>query len=298
MKSIKTENYTWIHLQNPKADDLERVQKLFKLHPIVLGELNSPTYRPRINSYDGYTFMVLHFPLYNRKERQISMGEVDILINDEYLVTNCNQKLPALNDYLNLQIRQQSLPTHVMPNNPYLLLFKLMDVLFNSCFPMLDKLSQNLEAIEDEIFKGNEKKMVKEISIIKRNILNFRRIIQPQRSILESFLTKKEFTENVDYHIRINDILGNHIRIWNVLENHKETIDSLEATNDSLFSHKINEAIKALTIISVMVLPASLTAGLLGMNVELFTQKFWMILSVVACMILCMLLLVLRKRWL
>ena len=140
--------------------------------------------------------------------------------------------------------------------------------------------------------------MVKEISVVKRDIQNFRRTIKPQRSILESLHSKAIFNKDLDLKTRINDIIGTNIRVWNVLENHKETIDSLEATNDSLFSHRLSEIMKTLTVFSVILLPASLFVNLLGVGSKASPEEFWSLLSLVLILMLCTFVVIKKKRWL
>ena len=297
MKTVKTNNYAWLYFEKPDKEDLEALQKTFNLHPVVLEEFNTPTYRPQIDKYKDYLFLVLHFPIFNEETRTTKVGEVDIVINEQYLATSCNKHQEAIFHYFE-EYRKQTDPSPNMPKDSYLLLFKVIEVLINSCFPKLDHIANNLDKIEEQIFHNHEKKMVEEISIVKRDILNFRRTIKPQRTILESLGWDKIFKNNPNYRARINNIIGINIRVWNVLENHKETIDSLEATNDSLSSHKLNNIIKTLTIFSVIFLPATLTAGLFGMNVQMPIESFWEILGITLIFMLLMFTFIRSKRWL
>jgi magnesium transporter len=242
--------------------------------------------------------MVLHFPLFNRQDRRIETGEIDILINNEYLVTSCLEHQEVL-DYFFQEEQQKQKDIHNESfRSPYLLLLKLIDHLWSACFPKLDHITDNLFKIESEIFLGNEKEMVKEISIVKRNIQNFRRIVQPQRTILESLASNKTFQSDQDLKIRTADIIGANIRVWHILENHKETIDSLEATNDSLFSYKLNETIKTLTIFSIVLLPGTLVTGIFGMNTKIPINSYALILGIVFSLMLLTFLLVKIKKWL
>lgn len=169
--------------------------------------------------------------------------------------------------------------------------------MLNSCFPKLDHIADRLDTIETEIFEGKEKQMVKEISLVKRDILNFRRNIKPQRSILESLASKKWFKESIDLKAKVNDIIGHNIRLWNVLQNHKETVDSLEATNDSLFSHKMNHTMKVIAIFSVIFLPANLIATLFGANVQLPIDQFWIVVLFVFLSFLTTLIFIKFRKW-
>ena len=298
MKSFETPQFTWIYLENPQEDDLKTIQDIFNLHPVFVDELRLPTYRPRVDEYHHYLFMVLHFPVFNRKTRATEVGEIDILVNHKYLLTSCNKHQYPLFHYMETLRRQQKNSYHKMPANSYELLLHVIDILMNSCFPKLDHIADNLNTIEEEIFAGKEQRMVREISVVKRDILNFRRTIKPQRSILESLRTKKMFENNLDLKTRLNDTIGTNIRVWNVLENHKETIDSLEATNDSLFSYQLNEIMKTLTAISAVLFSATLAVSLLQASNIPLMKEFWVLTSIIGILILSAFLFIKRKRWL
>ncbi len=296
MKTIETQNYTWLYFEKPSEDELAVLQKKFNLHPVVLEEFTTPTYRPQIDRHKNYLFLVLHFPIFNEDKRTTEVGEVDIIVNEKYLATSCNRYQDSIFHYFE-EKKKKSGQTSKMPSDSYLLLFKIIEILLNSCFPKLDHIAHNLNKIEERIFQNQEKKMVKEISIVKRDILNFRRTIKPQRTILESLGWEKRFKDNPNYKTRVNNVIGANIRVWNVLENHKETIDSLEATNDSLSSYKLNSIMKILTVFSVIFLPATLTASLFGMNVVVPLANFWEIMGITIGFMLLMLAFAKIKRW-
>ncbi|MBD3245110.1 MAG: hypothetical protein GF335_03905 [Candidatus Moranbacteria bacterium] len=296
MKSIKTKNFNWLYFENPDKDDLSAIQKIFNPHPVVLGEFNSPTYRPRVVRYNDYIFMVLHFPLFNEKTRIPKIGEIDILFNQEFLATSCSHYQHPLFHFFEQIRKEQGNETAKIPKNTSILLLQIIEVMLNSCFPKLDHITDKLEEIEKQIFLGNEREMVKEISLVKRDILNFRKSIKPQGSILKS-LSQNILSPNIDTKARVNDIVGAHIRVWNVLENQKEMIDSLEATNDSLFSHKLNETMKILTVFSIIFLPGTLITGLFGINMDLPLLEFWQVLMVTIGFMLFTLLILKIMKW-
>lgn len=133
--------------------------------------------------------------------------------------------------------------------------------------------------------------MIREISIIKRDILDFRRIINPQKQILESLhLTINKFFNNDEYSPFFNDLIGHHLRIWDTLDNYKELVESFEATNTTLFSSKLNEIMKIFTIFTAMLLPISIVTGIFGMNVIVPFQDhpygFFFVLGISATIII------------
>jgi magnesium transporter len=268
MREVKTKFVTWINITRPDNDDIRYLQENFDIHPLTIEEFVTPTFRPKTTSYGNCLFLTIHIPLYDQEARTTYPGEVDIVLTKTHLITGHNTEiyhLEQLFESVNENIGKRRL---LMSDTPAHLLYTVLQTLLESCFPRLDNIERKIDAIEDHIFKGNEKAMVREISFVKRDILNFRRTLKPQRSILES-LAVKETTfipkELIPY---FNDLVSTNIRIWSTLESSKETIESLEDTNESLLSFKINEKVRVITFFSAILLPITIYANIFGMNMD------------------------------
>ena len=135
---------------------------------------------------------------------------------------------------------------------------------------MLRKIGNKLDALEDDIFEGRSEEVVRDISNVKQEIINFRKVIRPQRPVLRDLEKVKQryLATDLDLEIYFDDIVDAHERIWDMLENYKEVVEALEETNESVISHRLNDILRVLTSISVIVLPLTLIASIWGMNVR------------------------------
>jgi magnesium transporter len=185
---------------------------------------------------------------------------------------------------------------------PGYLLYKIVDDAFDYCFPMLRKMGNKLERLEEEIFLGRGEKVVREISNVKQEIINFRKVIRPQRSVLGDLERTKHRFIAEDLEIYFDDIVDASERIWDMLENFKEVVEGLEATNESLISHRLNNVLRVLTSISVVILPLTLIASIWGMNVRVpgqgSIQAFWVIIASMLGLLVAMLAFFRRRGWL
>jgi magnesium transporter len=136
---------------------------------------------------------------------------------------------------------------------------------------MLRKVGNKLDALEDQIFEGRSEDVVRDISNAKQEIINFRKVIRPQRPVLSDLekVKTRYLASQLDLEIYFDDIVDAHERIWDMLENYKEVIVALEETNESMLSHRVNDSLRVLTAISVIVLPLTLIASIFGMNIGL-----------------------------
>ncbi len=304
VNEIKGNKMTWFDIQNPTPKDVLYIKNNFNLDTLVLDEFTSPSQRPLAQEFDNCLYLVMHIPLFDRKKRVTSPGELDIVITKDHLFTahvGDNIPLKAIIKEFN---ENENAKNRAMSNSTGFLLYCILEKLLDSCFPKIDHIDEQLSEIEKQIFNGNERKMVYEISLVKRDILAFRRTLKPQRSILESLVQKHYVLLEDNLNKYFQDLIGTNIRVWNALENTKEVITSLEETNNALVSYQTNEAMRFLTSISLITFTLSVTVGIFSMApFESFTiaskaVTFWVILGFMSLTVIFLLTFFRRKKWL
>src|ERR687895_208268 len=163
------------------------------------------------------------------------------------------------------------------------LLYHVLDDLFDYCFPILDKISHKLERIEDEMYEGRSEEVVRDISNAKQEIIAYRKIIKPERATLRVLERHTQRFLPEELELYFDDIVDAAERIWDLLDNYKEVVEGLESTNESVISHRQNDVLRLLTVISVIVLPLTMLTGVFGMNVafpgEGTREAFWVIVA-------------------
>lgn len=300
MKQIQTKNITWIDFTEPSADEITLLKKM-KLHPLAIEEFSMPSARPKASLYGHCLYLTVHVPLFDKENRRTFPSELDIVITDKYLITGHDRDIFQLRDFFSRLQRSKKMQEHYMSQSPGHLLYYIVEFLLESCFPKIDHINKNLDRVEEEIFKGNEKGMVHEISFVKRDILNFRRTLKPQKSVLESLARDNYPMIDNDLRSYYQDLVGTNIRVWSALENAKEVVESLEETNDALLSNKLNTTMKVLTIFSAVLLPMTVISSVLSMSMGIplahNPEAFWIYtLGMIVVSLLTVLLLRL-KRW-
>jgi len=284
MQKLETEKVRWIDMEQPNADDLLKIGKEFNLHPLIIEELTTPTLRPKAAQYGDSLYLAIHIPLFDVKEKTTFPAEVDIILTKDSLITSHDKDIFQLTEFFKELQENEKARNSIMGKNPGYLLHQLLEMLFESCFPKLDHIIEKLDKIEEEIFAGHEKEMVFEISVVKRDILNFRRTMKPQKSIIDSLAQREYGIIDPELKPYFQDLVGTVIRIWSTLENLKETIESLEGTNNSLLSNKLDMTMKVLTLFSAIMLPLTVYSNIMSMstNIPLHTNPsaFWIHASI------------------
>lgn len=302
MKSIEFKNVTWIDFDNPSGDDVLYLQENFDIHPLAIQEFVTPTYRPKATKYEKCLFLTIHIPLFDAKSRTTYPGELDIVLTKDHLITGHNDEIYQLSDFFNKLEESEGKRRIYMDESPSHLMYSLIEILLESCFPRLDHIHKKLENIEEQVFSGKEKEMVYEISIVKRDILNFRRTLKPQRSIIESLAQMENNLIAPELKPYFQDLVGTNIRLWNALESNKETIESMEETNNSLLSNKLDLTMKVLTVFSAIMMPMTVYSNIMSMstNIPLHANPngFWFHTGVMLAISLFTIILFRARKWL
>lgn len=284
--NIITENkFRWIDIEKPNKDDLQFLKTNFKIKDSVLSRLITPMKRTEIEDYTDYLFVILHFPNFDSRSAANEPEELDVIITKDTLITCHNG---GISEHLKFCRIIRDNPTE---RKKYLgkghthLLYHLLDCLIDTRLPMLDHIAENIKKIEEQAFKGPNRQVLEQIAFIKRDIISFRSIIQPQRAVIESLIRKIDrLFGGKMFEVDTQEVIGSNIKVWNILEHHKEMIEAIEATSNELLSYKLNETMKILTVVSVILMPMALIANLWGMNLEKmpFAENptgFWLIIA-------------------
>jgi magnesium transporter len=297
---IESPGLRWINIERPRQIDLAWLQERFEFHPLDYEDVTSRNQRPKVDAYDDYLFIVLHFPRYDKQVGRLNAAELDLFIGPDFLITLPNEPLQPV-EYLFERCRtSEETRESVFSRGPGYLLYKIVDDLVDAQFPMLRKIGNKLERVEEEIFEGNSAEVVRDISNVKQEIINFRKVVRPQRAAFRDLETNgaRFMAEDLYY----EDITDASERVWDMLENYKEVVEALEDTNESAIAHRTNETFRVLTAISVIVLPLTLVASIWGMNVGVPGEEnmaaFWAILGFMVVLLGGMIAYFRRRGWL
>jgi magnesium transporter len=300
---IDHEGLRWINIERPGPVDQAWLEEHFEFHALDYEDVRSRNQRPKIDEYDDYLFIVLNFPVYDKAVGRLNAGELDIFVGPDFIITLPNEPLQPV-EYLfercraNEEIREQ-----LFSKGAGYLLYKIVDDSFDYCFPMLRKIGNKLDRLEEEIFdEGRSQEVVRDLSNVKQEIINFRKIIRPQRPVLRGLERSKQRYIAEDLELYFDDIVDASERIWDMLENYKEVVEALEDTNESVLSHRVNDILRVLTAFSVVILPLTLLASIWGMNVgvpgEGSETAFWVIIASMFGLLVCMLGYFRHRGWL
>ena len=285
MQIIKHNNLTWIDINNPTPKDIEYLKDNFHFDQFILDELFVPTVRPKVEEYNHYLFMVLHFPIFIPRKKRTFSREIDFIITKDAIITAhyaAIEPLQVLFDSCSLSGANKE---KAFGKNTGNLLYKIIEALFEFSFRELNHIQQKIDEVEEEISRNPDATIIEDIAIVRRDVANFIRTVRPQKTIFNSLAIRgsRFFGEQMEPYI--TDMLGDYARVMDALENHKEIIEALHDTHESLLTTRTNEIMKTLTILALTVFPLTLIAAIFSMNTQIMPivgqpNDFWIILGI------------------
>ena len=269
LESLTWGNLTWVNVEGPTEQETEYLAQNYHFHPLDLDDCLSRRQRPKIDEYKDYLFLVFHFPVFDKEARVTTPSQLAVFIGKNYLITLHKGELkPLVKLFRECQIDEESQQEYFSQGSGYLL-YRIIDRLVDYCLPILNKVGDSIEDVEDSIFSDRMRGAVKEISILRRDIISFRRIIWPMRAVIGSLEPKIRRFSPMDMAVYFGDMVDHVDKIWDALDEYKEVIEGLKDTHDSLATNRTNEVMRILTVIATILLPITVVASIFGMNIPL-----------------------------
>ena len=302
IESVTWNDLTWVNIERPTERETEYLAQNYPFHPLDLDDCLSRIQRPKIDEYKEYLFLVLHFPVFNREARATTPSQVSVFIGENYLITLHKGELkPLVKLFRECEIEEEAREENFSQGSSYLL-YRIIDRLVDYCLPILNRISANLEQIEDNIFASKRiPRAIEDISVLRRDVISFRRIIWPMRAVIASLEPKIRRFTKMDLAVYFGDMVDHVDKIWDALDEYKEIIVGLNDTHDSLATNRTNEVMRMLTIIASILLPLTVVASVYGMNIPLPFQEsgysFIFVLFIWVVIVTGMLYFFRRNRW-
>jgi len=290
----------WHHLPNPTEEDFDFLANRFHFHALDIEDCRQANQRPKIDVYDDYYFLILHFPNFDKQNRFIKPKEVKVFWGEDFIITV--GKSHWVVDTLFAEAKQQEEREDIFEiATSDALLYTIMERLMVQAIYILRKVGLELELINRELFTTRPETVIERQSVTRKNIIVLNTMFKPQLRVFNKFESGsiEGYADNMEDYW--GNILDYYNKMWDMTEDYGELIDGLSTTFDSMQTNKTNEIMKILTLISSVVLPLTFLTGLYGMNVHLPLQQeehaFLLLVAVMIILIVVMVVYFKKKHW-
>jgi Mg2+ and Co2+ transporter CorA len=305
LKTIKNKNISWSHIQNPNKKDWDFLETKLQIPTNIMLEMTEKIQQPRLEEFADNLYININVPLFNRLKQTTEAGDLHIFLTSQGLTTVIfKPNLPVKSIFHHLEKSERFRQKIMIKDNGYFLINFLTE-LTNLSFDKINHINENIDWVKETIFEeDNDNDTVREISKIKLDILMFQRILKPQKNILETLLQEKYPPINTPEKISlIHQLIRTNIKVWNSIESAQEIIESLEVTNNSIVSFKLNNTMRFLAAVSLITFAMSVTLGIFTLipfgsfGVAHEFIKFWLALFSLFFIAVLSFWLFRKKRW-
>ncbi len=301
IKTIKIGTIKWHHLFDPQEEELQYLQDNFYFHPLDIEDCRSKlNQRPKVDIYDDYYFIILHFPKFDRINRFLNTKEVKIFWGEDYIITIENTPW-VVKDLFDNAVDQENRKEEFEIGTTDALLYHIIERAMSEILSLIRKVGSDVEFLNSDLFNKHTQKTIERISVTRKNIILLNTIFKPQLPLFHKFESGdiKGYADNMEDYW--GNILDYYQKLWDMTEDYAELIEGLSKTFDSLQANRTNQIMKMLTLISSFILPLSFITGLYGMNVNLPIQDnplaFITVLGIMLIMAVSMLMYFKMKKW-
>ena len=292
---------TWINIDGVhKLDNIEKVGKHLKIHPLVLEDIVHTGQRPKMEDFNDYLFVVLQMLQYNEKENETKTEQVSIILGANYVISFQEDEGDVF-DLIRERIRTDR--GRIRRMGADYLAYSLLDAIVDNYFMVLEKIGEKIEDIEDELIKNPAQEVLHAIHSLKRELVFLRKSVWPLREVISRLERWDSHLIDKSMDIYLRDVYDHTIQVIDALETFRDMLSGMLDIYLSSVSNRMNEVMKVLTIIATIFIPLTLITGIYGMNFKYMPELDWswgypMVYIAMLIVSGVMLVYFRRKRWL
>ena len=296
----------WLDLHSPSDTEITGLIKRYGLNPLVGEEIATDSGSTKVSFYKDYILIVLTLPVRVRKDHtyEIVDRELDVVIGKNFLITSCSETIEQLEYFAKVFDANAVLDKDTPIDHAGHLFYYIIKRIYTGMYQDLENIRDSLRSAESHIFKGDERAMVKKLSDLSRELIDFKQTAHSHHDIWSEIAkyAEKGTLFGADFQIYVNAVKDDAIRINELIVNSRELLTDLRETNNSLLDTKQNEIIKVLTLVAFIFYPLTFIASLFtipGIHVPLTNDPsdWWIIVGIMILVTISIWIFFKKKQW-
>jgi magnesium transporter len=265
---LARDEYFWLDLTEAGDDEVAALGEVFSFHPLALEDLSKRGQRPKLDDFGDYMFLV-YYGAGDGKDGEVELEEVHAFLSGGYIVTSHKRPCAVLEEARE-RLEDQS------PRSEQFVVYRVLDGLTDSFFPILERLDERMEALDGEIFDRPQPRQLEEITALRRQLVRLRRVVTPQRDLLARGVDDILEIPGLEADSRnyFRDVYDHAIRISDQIDSYRDLLAGSRDAYLSVVSNRLNQITKQLTVVATIFLPLSFIVGFFGQNFK------WMVTNI------------------
>ncbi|MBG1266042.1 magnesium/cobalt transporter CorA [Nostoc sp. WHI] len=262
---LDTESISWVDVQGLGSQDiLQRLGKVFNLHPLVLEDVVNVPERPKTEDYEDQLLFISRMVVPKEKICGFYSEQVSLILGKNYLLTV--QEEPVHDCFEAVRSRIEKNKGIIRKQGADYLAYAVLDAIIDGFFPVLEIYGERIEELEEEVLIIPTPQTLQNIYQIRRELLQLRRAIWPQRDAINSLIRDGSELISQEVRIYLRDCYDHAVQVMDMVETYRELASGLMDVYLSAVGNKMNEIMKVLTVVSSIFIPLTFVAGIYGMN--------------------------------
>jgi magnesium transporter len=265
---LQRDEYFWLDLRDPSDDDVAALGEVFSFHPLALEDMRKRGQRPKLDDFGEYMFLV-YYGVGEGEHGEIELEEVHACLSGGYIVTTHRGRCTALEE-AHERLGAQT------PRSEQFVVYRVLDGLTDTFFPVLDRLDDRMEQLDSEIFDRPDPSQLEEIVGLRRELVALRRVVTPQRDLLARGIDDILEIPGLEADSRnyFRDVYDHAIRISDQIDSYRDLLAGTRDAYLSVVSNRLNQITKQLTVVATIFLPLSFIVGFFGQNFK------WLVVNI------------------
>jgi len=261
------EGTLWVDIDTRDSEKVSMLRDVFHFHPLAIEEAVSPDSRVKLEEFDRYVLLIVRTVAFcetTDDPYDLDTANISFFLGKNYLVTVHGPETNPVDTTRELLTRKPELATH----GPAKLMHAIVDQAVDAYFPIIDKLDEFMDSLEEKIFAQFDQNVLREVFAVKRLVLSLRRHLAPERDAMSILTNRPSTLLTPDTQIYFRDIYDHVLRIYDSLENFRDLLSSTQESYLTQVSNRLGMATKALGVVATVTLPFVVVSGMWGMNFE------------------------------
>jgi magnesium transporter len=255
----------WVDIDSTSRQQLALLEKVFNFHPLAIEDVLNPVSRPKVEQYDGYLFVtlrVVRFADQTTDPYDMETANLYFFLGPTYLVTVHAGPSPNVDHVAEIALRTPDLVSRGSAR----LAHHIMDAAIDAFFPILDRVDEFLDSLEERVFATFDEASLRDIFAVKRMVLSLRRYLSPQREIFNVLSNRPSPLLSAEVQLYFRDIYDHMLRINDSLDTYRDLLSSTMESYLSQVSNRLNVVTKGLSLVATLSVPFVVVSGMWGMN--------------------------------
>lgn len=260
----KIENLLWINVINPELSGIRKILAENSMNESLAEEIVEPTLKAKVDTLRNAIYMTLHFPI--KRGEEIFVEEVDFLIKSNLIISSQYSDIVAIKDFVENLDKVVVNLKHNNQSHGGVYFVHFLKSMYSNLEVSLNKVGEDLRSIEKNIFAGDERKTIEQISFVSKRVLDFKSSLKLHKDVLKIYRDNSVKIFGMEYEIYTHILTDSYNHVYSIIETHKEMLEDLKDTTNFLISNRTNQIVKVFTVVSFVILPGLFIASFFGMN--------------------------------